>query len=105
MTRKITLALAGAAALSVMSAGHSYASDHELRYARAELATDSGAIEVYGRIARLAADVCDERLGRQTLVRNRAGHDRCEAEIIESLVSDIDDPRLSYLHAVETHNA
>lgn len=105
MIRKISSVLAGVVVLSAVMAGHGYANDHELRYARAELTTDSGAVEVYGRILKVAANVCDEQLGRQTLVRNRVEHDRCEAEIVEKLVNDIDDPRLSYLHAVETHDA
>ena len=105
MTIRMIAPLAGALVLSVVSMGQSIASDHEFRYAQAELATEGGAIDVYARIARLAADVCDERLGRHSLVKKRAAHDRCEAEVIENLVTDINDPRLTYLHAAKSHDA
>ncbi len=105
MTNKLILAMAGAAALSILSVGETRASDHQLRYAAAELTTDSGAINVYSRIQELAKEVCNDRYGRHSIVKARAVRDRCEADVIEELVSDIGDPRLDKLHAANGRRA
>ena len=105
MTNKLILAMAGAAALSILSVGETRASDHQLRYAAVELTTNSGAINVYSRIQELAKEVCNDRYGRHSIVKARAVRDRCEANVIEELVSDIGDPRLDKLHAANGRRA
>ena len=99
MTAKLITAFACAAALGVFAPGASSATDLELRYARSELATDNGADEVYRRIQDVAANVCNERFGRHSIVKYRAARDRCVADAIDDLVSQVNDSRVNDLHA------
>lgn len=97
MKKELLVAFA-AAALSLMSAGAGYADGHQLRYAPTELSTDSGALNVYNRIHEVAQDVCGEQYGGPKLVKYRASRERCIDNIVEYLVEEVGDQRLSEIH-------
>lgn len=98
MKNEILIALAGAAALSMISVGDGYANDHQLRYAQAELSTDAGALNVYSRINEIAQDVCGEQYGGPKLVKYRAARERCIDNVVEYLVEEVGDARLTEIH-------
>lgn len=99
MTKKLTNAVAGALALSAASVGGAQAADYQLRYNTAELASADGAAGIYERIQHAAADYCNDRYGRQSIVKYRAARDRCVSNVVEDLVRQVNDPRLNDLHA------
>jgi UrcA family protein len=98
MKNEILIALAGAAVLSMFSVGDGYANDHQLRYAPAELSTDAGVINVYDRIHGVAKNVCGEQYGGPKLVKYRASRERCIDNVVEYLVEEVGDARLSEIH-------
>ncbi|GJL92883.1 UrcA family protein [Hyphococcus sp.] len=98
MKAEILIAIASAAALSMFSVSDSYANDHQLRYAPVELTTDSGVLNVYNRIHEVAQDVCGEQFGGPKLVKYRASRERCVDNVVEYLVEEVGDARLSEIH-------
>lgn len=99
MTARLITSLVCAAALGAFAPGAASADDLELRYARSELATDSGAADVYRRIQDVAANVCNDRFGRHSIVKYRAARERCVTDIVKELVGQVSDPRIDDLHA------
>lgn len=99
MTPKLMMILAGAATLSAMSVGTTYAQGQQLRYAPSELSTLSGTEEVYSRIHEAAIELCGEEYGGFRLVTHKAERERCVVEVVREFVSEIDHPRLDQVHA------
>ncbi len=91
--------LAAGALVTLMSMDVAVAADREYRYARADLASAGGAEHIYAEINEIAEDVCYDQYGGSRLVTYRAERERCIDEVVENLVADIDDPRLSRVHA------
>jgi len=69
-----------------------------LRYAPTELATDAGVLNVYDRIHGVAKDICAEQYGGPKLVKYRASRERCIDNVVEYLVEEVGDARLSEIH-------
>jgi|GEM_PF-2261591 len=101
-TVKLMMMLAGAATLSSMSIEPANAENHEVRYAASELSTISGAEHVYSEIHATAIEVCGEEYGGHRLVKYRAERERCIVEVVDELVSEVNHPQLSSVHAQAT---
>lgn len=99
MTRKLMTAMAGAAALGLVSIGGAHAGGYEVRYSASELNSNGGAADVYAKIKNAAADYCNDRLGRDSVVKYRAARERCVANVTQELVSKVGDRRVEELHA------
>ncbi len=101
-TIKLIMMLAGAATLNSMSIEPANAENHEVRYDANELLTISGAEHVYSEIHATAIEVCGEEYGGHRLVKYRAERERCIVEVVDELVSEVNHPQLSTVHAEAT---
>lgn len=69
----------------------------QLRYNTAELVTATGASKLYDRIQTEAQEACSDNNTRPLRVKTLI--DRCEADLVEGWVAQIDDTRLNSIHA------
>lgn len=69
----------------------------QLRYNTAELSTATGASKLYDRIQDEARQACSDNTTRP--LRVKVLIERCEAQLVEDWVAQIDDARLNSIHA------
>ncbi|WP_165793904.1 UrcA family protein [Hyphococcus luteus] len=99
MIKKLIITAAGAAALSIGFSTASFAGDAQLRYASVELTTQSGAMDVYHRIQKVAAETCDARLNHDSVIKYSAVRESCVANAVDELVARVNDERIDSIHA------